>query len=65
MRAGSSASLSKVLKPGVRHFAVARRVLDVAVTEISLPRASTDAVIPEFITAGVPQLPLATLRLET
>src|SRR4029077_5741082 len=45
----------EVLETGRRQLGVAHRVLDVAVPEVSLQRASIDAVIGELEAAGVAQ----------
>ena len=47
--------MPEVLEAGRRQFGIAHRVLDVAVPEVSLQRASIDAVIGELEATGVSQ----------
>jgi hypothetical protein len=45
----------KVLKAGRRHLCVAYRVLDVAVSEVSLQGSSVVASVGQGVAAGVPE----------
>jgi hypothetical protein len=45
----------EVFEPRRRHLGIARRVLDVLVSEIGLQRTGVDAIIRQLVSGGVPE----------